>query len=137
MTKSNPEQAFAHWFNALPLWQRHALAYLYYLMTSGNSADFALTGAESMQRLLSDLVSADFPIRRVSRLLSIRAIFGFIFQDAEFARQFVLTKAAGFTGDSVQITGYQWLRDEQSWQRLCLAELSDVSLHQWLLSLDP
>jgi hypothetical protein len=132
---TDPEQNFRDWFMTLPLWQRHALAYFFYLMTSAHSGDFALSGAESLQRFEADLGSGDFPIRRVARLLSIRAVFSFIYADEEFARQFVLTRRSDLAGDPTQIAAYQWMRDAHSWQRLCDAGLSDRSLHRWLAAL--
>ncbi len=132
----DPEKSFIHWFNLLPGWQKKTLSRLFILMTSSHSGDFALSGSESLQKFLSPFDSADFPIRRIARLLSIRAVFNFIYLDIDFAQQFVLQKGSDAVGEMVDISGYQWLRDAKSWHRLSETVLSDVALHQWLRRLE-
>lgn len=131
----DPERLFVAWFVALPLWQRQALAYCYFLMTSNRSDDFAMDGAESLQRFHLLLGSPDFPIRRITRLLSVRGVFGFLYSNFDFARQFVLDRITDANGKTVSLGEHQWSRGATRWKRLCSQGLSDEALHAWLTRL--
>ena len=131
----NPEQAFLKWFEDLPPGQRHTLAYLYILVTSGNSGDFALTGEEALSRFHTLLRTPDFPLSRVARMVSIRGVFSFLFFDDDFVQRYVSSYPLPSGGAPLSLSRYQWLRTTVRWRRLSENALSDGVLHRWFRSL--
>jgi hypothetical protein len=104
------------------------------MMTSPNTAYFALDGAEALQHFFNVVARPDFPVRRVARLLQVRAVFSFVFYDVEFVRRYMLDNPVLQT-ESVGCSVHPWDQCAQSWSDLCASELSDASLHQWLMQL--
>lgn len=134
----DPEVDFLSWFHSLPVGQRQGLAYSYTLMTSNNSGDFALSGQEALEQFEESIGAPEFARRRVARLLSIRAIFTFIFSDGNFIRTLTDTfpNHPDFTGEKlVPLSPFQWRRGVVRWRRLIETSLSDSSLHRWLFEL--
>jgi len=132
----NPEYILLKWFDTLPPSQRQTLAYLYILMTSGNSGDFAMTGEEAVRHFQMLVATPDFPLRRVARLVSIRGVFSFLFFDADFVQRYVTLHPAPTEGAPLPISRYQWLRSTVQWRRLSERVLSDNVLHGWLKNLN-
>ncbi|NLV24550.1 MAG: hypothetical protein GXY54_07165 [Deltaproteobacteria bacterium] len=124
------------WFDTLPPGQRQTLAYLYILMTSTNSGDFAMIGEEAVRHFQMFVSTPDFPLRRVARLVSIRGVFSFLFFDADFVQRYVALHPAPAGGAPLPISRYQWLRSTAQWRRLAERVLADNVLHGWLRSLN-
>jgi hypothetical protein len=134
MPEVEPERRFLVWFDSIPVWQQRTLAHLYTMMTSPNTAYFALDGAEALQHFFNVVARPDFPVRRVARLLQVRAVFSFVFYDVEFVRRYMLDNLVLQT-ESVSSSIHPWDQCAQSWYNLRNTELSDASLHQWLMQL--
>ena len=132
MASPQPEKVFLAWFRSLPVWQRYLLAHVYVLMTSPYTGDFAMTGAECLRWFEAQAEAPDFPIRRVARILSLRAIFSFLFKDADFVRSIVRAHPAFLSKTVAQISPYQWQRSAGGWKRLTEGPLSDGALQEWL-----
>jgi hypothetical protein len=135
MLLADPEKAFMAWLRSLPVVQRQTLAYVYTLMTSSNSADFAMSGEEALQRFEQLVRSPEFAVRRVARLLSIRAVFSFMLLDADFMRNYLTSHPALAKDNLIALSPYQWLRGVVRWRHLLQASLSDQVLRLWLSEL--
>lgn len=129
-----PDLLLLKWLNELPLLQRYSLVKRYVFMTSGNSADFTDSGEEAWRYFKADLTAADFPLRRVSRLLVVRSLFTFLLESSE---------AGGLSGSPfpqgnenlVSLDSARYLQLCQRWRTLCQTKLSDAALRDWLLLL--
>jgi len=132
---TEPEQKFLTWFESLPSWQQCILAHLHTMMTSTNTAYFVLDGEEALRHFHNEVHKPDFPVRRVARLLQIRSVFSFVFYDVEFVRRYMLDNP--YLGNSVAVLNkHEWDWCSERWRELCANELSDASLHHWLMQLD-
>jgi hypothetical protein len=129
-----PEQQFLTWFATLPLWQQRTLAHLYTMMSSPNTAYFALDGDEALRHFRNVVSMPDFPVRRVARLLHVRAVFSFVFYDVEFVRRYMLDNP-GLNHGAVDVAPHHWDRCAANWRKLCTTQLSDATLHCWLMQL--
>ncbi|MDY0189341.1 MAG: hypothetical protein RBR22_01290 [Desulfuromonas sp.] len=128
----DPELAFMQWFNSLPLWQRRSLAYLYIVMSTQNSEDFAMSEKEALQRFTALIQSPEFRARKIARLLSVRSLFGFIFYDLDFV---IRCLGAQHSSDGNALSAFathQWVRCAHQWEKLQADELGDAALHSWL-----
>lgn len=129
-----PEQQLLAWFETLPIWQQRTLAHLYTMMTSSNTAYFALDGDEALRHFRNVVSMPDFPVRRVARLLQVRSVFSFVFYDVEFVRRYMLDNP-GLSNREVDVAPHSWDRCAANWRKLCATQLSDASLHCWLMQL--
>lgn len=129
-----PEQKFLTWFESFPAWQQRILAHLHTMMTSGNTAYFVLDGEEALRHFYNEVHKPDFPVRRVARLLQIRSVFSFVFYDVEFVRRYMLDNPCLETSVAV-LKKHEWDWCAECWDQLCANELSDASLHHWLMQL--
>ena len=132
--KAEPEKGFLAWFNSIPFWQQRTLAHLYTMMTSPNTAYFALDGAEALSHFLNVVSRPDFPVRRVARLLQVRSVFSSLSYQLEFRRP-SMPDNAGLQEEAVSTASHHWDQCAQSWHSLCAEELSYAALHRWLMQL--
>lgn len=129
-----PEQRFLSWFNSVPVWQQRTLAHLHTMMTSPNTAYFALDGDEALRHFYNVVTMPDFPVRRVARLLQVRGVFSFVFYDVEFVRRYMLDNPNLQEG-AVDIAPHHWDQCAATWRELCATQLNDASMHHWLMRL--
>lgn len=128
----SPEMHFRRWFDSLPVRQRQTLAKLYIVMTSSNNADFTLSDKESLSLFEVNTAMPDFTMRRVARLLTIKAVFSFILSDMRFIRKYFAEHPQGELDGPVPISSYQWQQIADDWKQLCKGKLSDSTLHFWM-----
>jgi len=130
----NPDKLLLQWLDDIPVWQREALATHYIFMTSSDSGDFSMSGVEAWRKFKNLLIQPEFPLRRVSQLLTVRALFTFLleFSDSE---SFPLSYSALGAGDAYPFDAIQFLRICKHWRDLCQTGLSDVALKNWLQDL--
>jgi len=134
MEKEAPDKLLLQWLDAIPIWQREALALHYVFMTSSDSGDFSLTGVEAWQKFNFLLIQPEFPLRRVSQLLTIRSIFTFLLEFSD-SNTFPLPPSVVGDAKSYPFDGVQFLRICKHWRELCQAGLSDIALRDWLADL--
>ena len=134
MDNQSPDKLLLQWLDDIPNWQREALALHYIFMTSTDSGDFSLTEAEAWQRFKFLIKQPEFPLRRVSRLLTIRALFTFLLEFSD-SNTFPFPPSVEATEEVYPFDAVQFLRICKSWRDLCQTGLSDVTLQNWLLEL--
>ncbi len=130
--KVEPQRRFLLWFESIPHWQQCTLAHLHTMMTSPNTAYFALDGAEALRHFLNVVRAPDFAVRQVASLLQVRGVFSFVFYDVEFVRRYMLDNPGLYAG-SISAAPHHWDRCAASWHELCATRLSDAELHRWLM----
>ena len=128
----NPEQEFLSWLQSLPKWQSCILAHLYFLMTSADSGDFAMSGNEALCRFESIMQEPEFLVRRIARLLMVKGVFNFIFYDLEFVLGDLAPNSTLNTQPMPVLATHQWMRCANQWIQLAEGALADESLHGWL-----
>ena len=129
----NPIQAYRSWLQGLPWPQRSYLASMFWLCTTENTADMTLSPEEHLAKLDSYLLREDFPLRVVSRMVTVRAVTGFILDN----RELLLGEEVGFPPQSREdkilfLSEKQWEKTLASWRALCGKELSDAAFSAWL-----
>ncbi len=134
---TRPIEVFLSWFHTLPVLQRQYIARLFFLCTTENSADFALTPEEALTRLENYMNGPDFVLRRLSRLMIVRAIFDLILNN--YNRFDALNQsfsASGRTGDAggnvARLSPKQWERTVSSWRQFRNSLLTDQAIYLWL-----
>jgi len=130
----NPDEAFEHWFESMPAAHRGKLCMLFFFLTGERTDDFFLSDQEALRRFSLFCSRPDFPVRRVARLLLIRAVFSFVLRSEDVER-FLELIPGSMRSDVVPIEGLQWLRTLRAWEQLCKTGLSDESLYRWLESI--
>ena len=134
MDKETPDNLLLQWLRDVPSWQKEALVSHYIFMTSFDSGDFALTGEDSWRYFENRLTKPEFPLRRVSQLLTIRALFTFLLEFSD-SNTFPLPTAVEEADKFYPFDAAQFLRTCKRWQELCQTGLSDVALQNWLIDL--
>lgn len=125
-----PEQTIHSWFEQISQDLAEFLATSYVFMYSPTSDKFAMSNEEALQWFLSHLQEHDFPLRRVARILSVRAIINFLLYQP--------STELDWLKDSCRIIYIQSVLFRQArleWDRLVENELSDESLTAWLRQL--
>ncbi len=130
--KVEPQRQFLLWFESIPSWQQRTLAHLHTMMTSPNTAYFALDGDEALRHFLNVVRAPDFAVRQVANLLQVRSVFSFVFYDVEFVRRYTLENPR-LQEKALSGAPHQWDRCAVSWHELCATRLSDAELHRWLM----
>ncbi|MCP4116875.1 MAG: hypothetical protein GY737_15955 [Desulfobacteraceae bacterium] len=134
----NPIQAFIEWYRSLAQGQRQYIAHMYIVMTTGNTADLALARDISPARFEYQVLTRDFPVRMVARMVVIRGIIDLIFinRDLLCPTQSRITPGTDFKSvpNIVDISEKQWEKGLDSWKRLRAVELSDIYTRLWLKS---
>lgn len=132
-----PINAFLSWFYALPVSQQQYLARMFFLCTTDNSADFALTPEEALLRLKYYITADDFLLRRLTRLIILRTIFDMILSNRErFDTMDRQLEAIGQVGDKgakvARLSEKQWERTLASWRRFRNSVLTDQAIYSYL-----
>jgi hypothetical protein len=128
--EDSPEHLVLHWLEELPPPIRNILTLRFILMTSQDSGDFALTASESCEHFARFLCEPDFPLRRMTRILTVRSIFDFILeQDDEF---FSACSVDSMGTNLCSLDTAQFLRAQKSWREICHHKLSNEQLVAWL-----
>jgi len=132
--RDTPEQVLLLWLDELPLWLREALVKHYNFMAGVNTAEFVFSEEEAWSHLKVHLTEPEFPLRRVARLLTVRALLTFLLELSE--PNSLLEASPAENIDSLRaFEAAQLLRTRNDWDKLCRDDLSDVILHEWLLLL--
>ena len=129
----NPIQAYRSWLHGLPWPQRSYLASMFWLCTTENTTDMTLSPEEHLGKLDYYLIREDFPVRVVSRMVTVRAVTDFILRN----RQILIGGEIGLPlrsrGDNVLfLSEKQWEKTLTSWRALSGKELSDAAFSAWL-----
>ncbi len=131
----NPDEAFERWFESMPVPHRGQLCLLFFFLTGERTDDFFLSDQEALRRFALFCGRPDFPVRRVARMLLIRAVFGFVLRSEDSIERFLELMPGSMRPEVVPIEGFQWLRSVREWEKLCKSGLSDESLYRWLESI--
>ncbi len=123
----NPIVAFLEWYRSLALEQRRYLAHMYTVLTVGNTAELAMAGDRSIEKFERVVTERDFPLRRVARMVNIRATIDFIFNSKDqLAGEMQMAPAI------INIADKQWEAGLFSYKDLRARELSDPYIQLWL-----
>ena len=130
---SKPINIFLSWFHSLPVSQRQYIARLFFLCTTENSADFALSPAEALVRLENYILAPDFEVRKLSRLMIVRAVFDLIlnnYEKFEALSRRVSMAAGQNQGENVaSLSAKQWERTIASWRHFRSSVLTDKAIY--------
>ena len=127
----SPENRFLVWLDGLPRWISIALIKNYLFMSGNDCSEFILTDEQAYNFIRSRLTASEFPLRRVSRLLTLRTMLTFVFDSAESETLFSLLPNTQ-SRDLPPLNAAQLLYARNGWDKLCQTDLSDSSLKQWL-----
>ena len=131
IVNESPENRVLLWLDELPQWIRTALIKHYIFMTSNESSEFVFTDEEAYRFIRARLTEPEFPLRRVSRLLTLRTMLTFLFDSADSDTLFSFLPTPQ-SKDFPPFNAAQLLHTRKSWDKLCQDELSDSSLKRWL-----
>lgn len=127
MSYISPEQAVLAWLDRCEPSVGACIVRNYIFMTSCRSDDFALDENEALQWFRYQLIQADFPQRRLARVLCVRGLFSFLLKLATL----------DVRGEKLRSIHYaHQLKAHQSWQQLCQEQLTDECLMDWLEDLE-
>lgn len=127
---SLPDNSLIRWVNSLSTEVRQILLRRFIFMSSNNSDDFALTAEECDEYFHHHVYKIDFPLRRVARLLTVRALFDYLLNQCHFN---VLLDDENT--NIIPIINAHWYQAQQSWNNLCAGDLSDAAVNNWLQQL--
>jgi len=127
----SPENRFLLWLDGLPRWISIALIKNYLFMSGNDCSEFILTDEQAYNFIRSRLTASEFPLRRVSRLLTLRTMLTFLFDSADSDTLFSFLPTPQ-SKDFPPFNAAQLLHTRKSWDKLCQDELSDSSLKRWL-----
>ncbi len=137
----DPTEYVLDWFYGLPPGHREQLARTYWTIAGNDVNNVFLSGDEVVEKFEAVILQPDFPIRRIARLVQLRAMIDFIFEYFHNLELFSLSQAFSFVsleqeGDTnvgvVSFGDKQWERDIRNWQSLWVNELSNDALDAWL-----
>jgi len=134
MDREAPDKLLLQWLDGIPTWQKEALASHYLFMNSTDSGDFAFNGAEAWRHFESSFHRAEFPLRRVAFLLTVRALFTFLLEFSD-PKIFLVPPPSGNSDEIYSFESAQFFRNCHRWRELCQTGLSDGALQEWLLFL--
>ena len=122
----NPIDSFLAWFNTIPVLHQQYMARLFFLCTTDNSADFAMSPDEALKRLQYYAAGPDFLLRRLSRLMILRTVFDLILNNRERLEN-LDHQLAGIVQDQkvVGLSEKQWEKTADSWRRFRSRVLTD------------
>ena len=129
----NPTAAFLSWFGTIPMLHRQSLARLFFLFTTTNSGDFSLSPAVALERFNHYILSPDFTLRRVVRLVMIRSVFDLILDNRERIEH-AGNEMAGQSGNPnvLTLSDRLWEKTVASWQDLRIRVLNDEMIRLYL-----
>jgi len=130
----DPVKAYANWLNSIPVPHRKYLAYMFWLCTTENTADLTLTADEAWTKFTYYLVRDDFPLRRIARLVTVRAVTDFILRNRTILMD---QQEQGAVAKDEQeklhfLSEKQWERVWTSWVGLISRDLSDEAFTAWM-----
>jgi hypothetical protein len=134
MPVTSPELLLLNWLEELPKTIADTLVARYLFMISANSEDFVLRGEEAWKYFKHLLTEPDFPLRRVARLLTLRAQFSFLLELSD-SNNLVSLPPTGQDANLYPLDSAQILRARQRWRKFCESGLSDAALQSWLLDM--
>ena len=133
--KTDPTAIFLAWFDTIPVIQQQHLSRLFIFCTTRDSADFALSPGEALGRLKQDIAKSDFPLRKLSQLTVLKAVFDLILHDP--GRFSTIDPRQSLTDRKVSpLSERQWRATAASWRRLRSELLTDGVVHAWLRTID-
>lgn len=135
----HPVSVFLSWFNGLPVMQQQYLAQMFFLCTTDNAADFALSPDEALVRFKNYVVKQDFVMRIICRLVMIRAVFDFILANRQqlsgMHKKTTDPAVAQASGRKLlELSTKQWEHVTRSWQHLRGTYLTDKIFQLWIQS---
>jgi hypothetical protein len=128
----NPVTAFIHWFDALPPGHRQRLAHIFFVCTTQHTGDMLAEPRHSLDRFVIHFTRPDFPLRVVSRVFTVRALFDLLLMHRKELVAGPEEWLAGHGLDNmIPLDAHQWDRVSASWAALRSRELADPYLHAW------
>jgi hypothetical protein len=128
----NPITAFMHWFDTLPPGHRQRLAHIFFVCTTQHAGDMIAEPRNSLARFKIHFTRPDFPLRVVSRVFTVRALFDLLLMHRKELVASPEKWLAGHGLDNlVPLDTHLWDQVFESWATLRSRDLSDPNLHAW------
>ncbi len=134
----NPIKSYLDWLNNIPVLQAKYIAFMFWLCTTENTADMALSHDQALLKFKNYLLREDFPLRVMTRMLVVRDVTNLIVKNRDLFTAkdnfpyFSLTKEQ----DKVLfLSDKQWEKTISSWQELYYSHLSEQVFTVWIRSI--
>jgi hypothetical protein len=128
----NPVTAFIRWFESLPPGHRQRLAHIFFVCTTQHTGDMLAEPRNSLDRFVIHFTRPDFPLRVVSRVFTVRALFDLLLMHRkELVAGPEEWLARHGLENMVPLDAHQWDRVFGSWAALRSRDLADPVLHAW------
>ena len=131
VVKIDPIQLYLDWLKDIPVIHAEYIAYIFWVLTTQNTADLALTRKEALRSFKSHILGQDFPVRVVSRMLTVKEHTNLIVNNSNvfLARDRV---SEMFEGKVLFLSEKQWEKTLYSWNSLYSGYLSQEIFFKWI-----
>lgn len=134
----DPIKSYLDWFNDLPVQQAKYIAYMFWLCTTENTADMAMSHDQALVKFKNYLLQEDFPLRVMARMVVVREVTNLIIKNRD-----LFTAKENFPNfhlpqekDKVLfLSNKQWEKTLSSWQELYYSHLSEQVFTVWISSI--
>jgi hypothetical protein len=130
------QSCFWEWFESLSRRQQETLARLFWILTTNDLSDTALSSEALLRKFRAYVLGADLGIRSLVKMISIVSVMDFILQHI-----FTLLDVEGFLGldrmankKIITLETHLWQKTIASWSEFKRAYFSSQQVSAWLKS---
>ncbi|MFO7803861.1 MAG: hypothetical protein R6V55_16380 [Desulfovermiculus sp.] len=130
-TIEHPLPVYQTWFSQIPLAHRRRLALGFWLFTTENTADMAMSHNQALDRFQAYLGRPDFPLRLLSRMIIVRGMTTYLLGNREILEQGSVFAKDQDNSNVLDLSETIWKKTWAGWQQLIAEELSDKVFSAW------
>jgi hypothetical protein len=128
----SPIKAFLEWFTSLPVGHQGYLARIFWITTTSSANEMVLSDEEYIAKFKNYLTAPDFPLRTLMKLIIVRSVFDFIFENHKLLDEITSKNNGIFFSNVISLEKKQWEKIKRTWWELKNSTLSSTVFSLWM-----